>query len=58
LRNYRALLRKQGGAGELPPTLAELRKSQLALARGVRQSFKMQWPAFAATIDAARRAVA
>ena len=58
LRNYRALLRKQDADGELPPALVEVRKSQLALARGVRQSFKQQWPAFAATIDAARRAVA
>jgi len=58
LRNYAALLRKQGADGELPPTLVELRKSQLALARGVRRSFEEQWSAFAATIDAARRAIA
>ncbi len=58
LRNYAALLRKQGSDGELPSALLQLRKSQLGLARGVRQSFKEQWPAFAATIDAARRAVA
>ena len=58
LRNYSALLRKQASDAGLPPALVELRKSQLAVARGVRQSFKEQWPAFAATIDAARRAVA
>jgi CHAD domain-containing protein len=58
LRNYSTLLRKQGSGAKLPPALVELRKSQLAAARGVRQSFKEQWPAFAATIDAARRAVA
>ena len=58
LRNYAALLRRQSADGEVPPALVQLRKSQLALARGVRGSFKEQWPAFAATIDAARRAVA
>ena len=58
LRRYAALLRKQGVDGALPPALEELRLSQFALARGVRQAFREQWPAFAATIDAARRAVA
>jgi len=56
-RRYAASLRKQGGDGTLPPALAELRRSQLAQARAVRKSFKERWPAFAATIDAARRAI-
>ena len=58
LRRYTALLRKQGADGALPPALVELRRTQFALARRVRQSFREQWPAFVATIDAARRAVA
>lgn len=57
LRRYATLLRKHGADGALPPALVELRRSQFALARGVRQAFTEQWPAFAATIDAARRAV-
>ena len=58
LRRYAALLRKQGADGTLPPALAQLRRSQLSQARGLRKSFKERWPAFAATIDAARRAAA
>jgi CHAD domain-containing protein len=58
LRRYAALLRKHGADAALPPALVELRRRQFAVARGVRQSFREQWPAFAATIDAARRAVA
>jgi CHAD domain-containing protein len=58
LRSYAALLRNQGSREELPPALVELRRTQFALARRVRQSFREQWPAFVATIDAARRAVA
>ena len=56
-RRYAALLRKQGGDGTLPTALTELRRSQLAEARVLRKSFQERWPAFAATIDAARRAV-
>lgn len=56
LRRYAALLRKQSGpSSTLPPALVQLRRGQLALARGVRRSFAEQWPAFAKTIDAARR---
>src|SRR5688572_7751152 len=58
LRRYSALLRKQGGDGALPPALVELRKNQLALARDVRRSFRATWPAFVATIGAARKLVA
>ena len=58
LRRYAALLRKHGADGALPPALVELRRSQLALAREVRQSFRAKWPAFVATIGAARRVVA
>ena len=58
LRRYAALNRKQGGDGTLPPALVDLRKSQLALARDVRRSFRAQWPAFVAAIGAARKLVA
>jgi CHAD domain-containing protein len=58
LRRYAALLRKQGGPGELPPALEKLRKRQLEHARSLRQSFEDRWPAFATAIEAARRAVA
>ena len=50
--------RKQGADGALPPALVELRKSQLALAREVRRSFRAKWPAFVAAIGAARKLVA
>jgi len=58
LRRYSALLRKQGGDGELPPALDELRKNQLTVARDVRRSFRATWPAFVAAIGAARKLVA
>jgi len=58
LRRYAALLRKQGAGGTLPPTLLELRKNQFKLARAVRRSFREQWPAFVAAIEAARKLVA
>lgn len=58
LRRYAALLRKQGGRGELPPALEKLRKRQLEHARALRESFEQRWPDFAKAIDAARRAVA
>jgi CHAD domain-containing protein len=58
LRRYAALLRKQGAGGGLPPALADLRKSQLAVAREVRRSFRAKWPAFVAAIGAARKLVA
>jgi CHAD domain-containing protein len=58
LRRYAALLRKQGADGTLPPALMELRKSQLALAREVRRSFRAKWPTFVAMIGAARLLVA
>jgi CHAD domain-containing protein len=58
LRRYAALLRRQGGeSGTLPPALVQLRRSQLAFARGVRRAFAEQWPAFLANIDAARHIV-
>jgi CHAD domain-containing protein len=57
LRRYAALLRKQGGDA-LPPALVELRRSQLALAREVRRSFRQKWPTFVAMIGAARQLVA
>ncbi len=55
LRRYAALLRKQHADAALPPALVELRKSQLALARELRGSFRAKWPAFVAAIDAARK---
>jgi CHAD domain-containing protein len=58
LKRYSALLRKQGGDGELPPSLDELRKNQLGVARDVRRSFRATWPAFVAAIGAARKLVA
>jgi CHAD domain-containing protein len=58
MRRYATLLRKQSASGALPPTLAELRKSQFALARDLRRSFRAQWPAFVAAIGAARKLVA
>ena len=58
LRRYSALLRKQGGDGELPPALDELRKNQLSVARDVRRSFRATWPSFVAAIGAARKLVA
>jgi CHAD domain-containing protein len=57
LRLYSTLLRKQGGDGQLPPALVELRKSQLAVARDVRRSFRATWPGFVAAIGAARKLV-
>ena len=58
LRRYSLLLRKQGGDGELPPALVELRKNQLGVARNVRRSFRATWPSFVAAIGAARKLVA
>jgi CHAD domain-containing protein len=58
LRRYAAVLRKQGESGELAPALIELRRTQLALARKVRRSFRATWPSFVAAIDAARKLVA
>jgi CHAD domain-containing protein len=59
LRRYASLLKKQGEAATaLPPALVQLRRDQLALARGVRRSFAEQWPGFVAIIDAVRHAVA
>ena len=58
LRRYAALLRKQGADGALPPALTQLRRSQLALAREVRRSFRERWPSFLAMIGAARQLVA
>jgi CHAD domain-containing protein len=58
LRRYAALLRKQGEDGALPPALAQLRKNQLAVARGVRRSFRAKWPAFVAALGATRKLVA
>jgi CHAD domain-containing protein len=57
LRHYAALLRKQDGDAVLPPALLELRKRQLGVARELRRSFRAQWPAFVATIGAARKLV-
>lgn len=58
LRRYAALNRTQGADAALPLALVELRKSQLALAREVRRSFRAKWPAFVAAIGAARNLVA
>jgi triphosphatase len=58
LRRYAAALRKQGTDGSLPPALVQLRKNQLAVAREVRRSFRMKWPAFVAALAAARKLVA
>jgi CHAD domain-containing protein len=57
LRQYAALNRKQGAGVDLPPALVELRKNQLAVAREVRRTFRARWPAFVATIGAARKLV-
>lgn len=58
LRRYALLLRKQGEDGALPPSLVELRKSQLSVARELRRSFRATWPSFVAAIDAAQTLVA
>jgi CHAD domain-containing protein len=59
LRRYANMLGKQDGVPTpLPEALAQLRRSQLALARGVRRSFAEQWPAFSAAIEDARHVVA
>ena len=58
LRRYAALLRKQGEDAVLPAALVELRRSQLAVAREVRRTFRAKWPAFVAAIGAARKLVA
>jgi CHAD domain-containing protein len=58
LRRYATLLKKQGGGATLPAALVQLRRSQLALARGIRASFADQWPAFVAVIEDARHIVA
>jgi CHAD domain-containing protein len=58
LRRFAALLRKQSPHAALPPALVELRKSQLALARANRRSFRVEWPAFVAALDAARQSLA
>lgn len=58
LRRYAALLRKQDPRAELPPALLDLRKSQLASARVARRSFRADWPAFVAGLQAARQIVA
>lgn len=57
LRRYTQLLRK-GGASELPPALAHLRRGQLQLARDIRRSFLDQWRGFAAVLADARQIVA
>jgi CHAD domain-containing protein len=56
LRRYSAALRKQDAAAVLPPALAELRRGQLRLARGVRTKFAAQWPAFLELVSDAPRA--
>jgi triphosphatase len=58
LRRYAALLRKQDADATLPPALVELRRSQLALAREIRRSFRAKWPTFVAMVGAARQRVA
>lgn len=57
LRRYAALLGARGGRRALPAALDALRKSGLAEARALRRTFRQRWPAFAAALDAARRAV-
>jgi CHAD domain-containing protein len=56
LRRYTAALRKQDPGAELPPALAELRRGQLRLARGVRATFAARWPSFVALVGDAPRA--
>jgi hypothetical protein len=58
LRKFAALLRQQSPRAALSPALAELRRSQLKRARDSRRSFRAEWPAFVAAVDAARQSVA
>ena len=59
LRRYANLLKKQDSpASALPTALAQLRRSQFQIARGVRRSFAEQWPDFVALINEVRHAVA
>ncbi|HUQ53258.1 MAG TPA: CHAD domain-containing protein, partial [Gammaproteobacteria bacterium] len=58
LRRYAAARRKQGEPAALPPALVELRKNQLAAARRARRTFRAEWAAFVAAIDATRQALA
>jgi CHAD domain-containing protein len=57
LRRYAAVLRKQGAGTQLPPALAELRRSQLRHARALRKSFVAQWQPFAAIMNDAQKTV-
>lgn len=58
LRRYAALLRAQDDGDASSPALRDLRQSQLAIARGIRRSFRASWPEFVATIGGARKLVA
>lgn len=58
LRRYAAILRTTAtGRPPLPPALAELRRTQLRLARSVRQSFAARWAELAPSIADAGRLV-
>jgi CHAD domain-containing protein len=59
LRRYAATLSKPSGEPTpLPPALVELRRSQLRLARDLRQTFADQWQQFLAAVSAAPQAIA
>lgn len=59
LRRYANALKKtQAESIPLPPALVELRRSQLRLARAVRQSFIAEWQLFSALVSDAANAVA
>jgi CHAD domain-containing protein len=59
LRRYANTLKKaQAEPASLPPALVELRRSQMRLARAVRQSFVAEWQLFLALVSDAADAVA
>jgi CHAD domain-containing protein len=59
LRRYaNAVKKSQAEPAELPPALVELRRTQMRLARTVRQSFIAEWKSFLALVSDAAEAVA
>jgi CHAD domain-containing protein len=59
LRRYANTLKKaQAEPASLPPALVELRRSQMRLARAVRQSFLAEWQLFLALVSDAADAAA
>jgi len=59
LRRYATAVKKsQAEPAELPPALVELRRTQMRLARAVRQSFIAEWKLFLALVNDAAAAVA